>query len=142
MRIDYEHMAVTRRLILAVLLITAGGCGITDPAPDHAPFEARIDSVVAPSSILASDSLRFEVFGFLGNTLCWEFDRLESHRDVDRLTLTALGLQLVTEGVVCPAALAFFRVQVVEPPPFAAPHFDFFAEQGGTLEFLVRVEVR
>ena len=42
---------MTRYGVIATVLMTAGGCGFIGTGIDQLAFEARIDLVVAPSSI-------------------------------------------------------------------------------------------
>ena len=99
------------------------------------------DSIVAPAWILASDSLVFDVYGWLPDP-CWSLERLEVHREPTRLRLRAVRKRTAGDDVDCAQVIVEWTEHVVEAPPFQVGLFDLVAERDETSAVLAQVEIR
>ena len=131
---------LTRYYMIATISLTLGGCdGGTEL--EFIEADASWDSIVAPSWILVSDSLVFDVYGWLPDP-CWSLDRLEVNREPTRLRLRAVMKRTTRRDVACPPVIVSWTRRVVEAPPFRVGLFDLLAERDETSEVLAQVEIR
>ena len=59
--------------------------------PSVTYFIVRVDSISIPDSIPQADTLRIKLYGTVGNSGAYAFDRFEAARDSHRLNLTVWG---------------------------------------------------
>lgn len=103
---------------------------------------ARVESLTAPDSVLAADTVKVELFATIDGADWVVLSRVDAVRSSDRVDLSvwADAYRWTGCGVMPPTEL-MVHYQRDEPPPFAADSFGIVAHQpgGSTMEKWIRV---
>jgi hypothetical protein len=122
--------------ILGIAALLAS-CDITGPEPEG--FIIRIDSISAPASLEASDSLVVRFIGVVTGPECRQSMSRTEFRSPSSLWVTFDG-ELRPPGSDCAATLVEFQHRIAVPAPLKDP-FTITAEDGtgARLQQVVRV---
>lgn len=98
-----------------VTILTLASCGIFGPS--QASFLIRVDSIVAPNVLAASESLTARFYGKIGPDGCWSLAEVDRQATSATLDVTFHGEHDARSGHECTdAPVALNHVEVVAPP--------------------------
>lgn len=109
----------------ALLIVSNVGCSVF--GPDVEKFVIRVDSISAPQSIRANESLQITFWGMIGKDLCSRLDRIDRQITTSSLEITFHGKREEKGGCLTMLALLAdvetltsglqdpFTIRVVQP---------------------------
>ncbi len=128
------------RILAFSLLLALSACSLlgSDNDPEIHYFVAQVNSISVPASIRASDTLTVFLYGWLGNSGCYGFERFEAEREPSRLELAVIGS--VVDAEICTTVMVPVPPKYDVVPPLEGP-FELVIRQpgGSTLERTVEV---
>jgi hypothetical protein len=108
------------RAFLPLLLLALGACDSVFELSSEQHI--RVDSIVAPDTIMAHETLEVAFFGTVGENRCWSFHRFRSQRTSDRLEVSVIArYQEDSRGCVREPVIldgATFQALPPHPGPF------------------------
>ncbi len=125
----------------ACLLLIAGSVACSNIlAADTVRFFIAVDSISAPASIAASDTLTARFFGKIGLNGCFRLERVERSRNAGLLEMRFHGAQNVNRNVACTQMPVMLDHLERVPPPLEGPFkIRVIQPNGSVLEKVVEV---
>lgn len=103
------------------LLGSGAGCSTLTGTEEERAVEhlvAEVDSLDVPAQIASSDTLSIRLSGTVGPNGCYSFDRFDTERSTDRLTVTPVVEHVTGEGFACTMAIVPLDATFAAAPPF------------------------
>lgn len=128
-----------RRVVRAVVACGAlGGLAILQGCEPTAPdrsrrFIVRVDSIVAPATMAANDTLIVWFFGYVGSDGCSYVERIDKYLTLGELRVTFRGKYDGRPGVACTMAPVSLHHPEVVLPPRSSPFRIIVLQPDGTL---------
>jgi len=113
-------------------LIGGAGCGDCKNSEDMGVCPVRCDSLWLPETIGAGDTLDILIVGSVAGAYHLRLDRVEIHREADRLELRvwAQASRWLGEcGTVMPPSCPWLDLEIAEPPPWAGDSIQVIVQQ-------------
>ncbi len=108
---------------------------------DEEEYRIRVDSITAPASVRAVDTLRLVLHGVVGPDGCYRFDRIDERRLTNGVELAVWGIHETGSGLECLHVVVMLNEPYEVVPPLPDP-FTVFVRQpdGSRLERSIAVE--
>lgn len=108
-------------LVVAIAAVGAGaGCNIVSPADGLQQYIIRVDSLTAPASVAANDSLPLKFYGALPDG-CHQYSHLEALVGPQRVEVTVFGTMKTGKNVACTLIYGIVSPTLKAPPPHTNP---------------------
>ncbi len=132
---------VAHRPTVAALAGVAIVCSLTacDQLFHHTDhYTIRVDSIVAPYAVAATDTLRVRFHGWVGRNGCWRVESVEKQLRADALEVLFRGEHDEPQGSICIDMPVYLDHAEAVPPPIRTP-FTITAHEpdGSTLQRVV-----
>ncbi len=126
-------------MVVGVAGAGLAGCGPFDSDGDL--FVIRVQSIVAPALVPASDTLRIRFTGAIGPDGCWNLARVDRRLTDSTLDITFVGVHDASRDHVCVHQPQSLDHEEAIPPPLRTP-FTISARQpdGSLLHRVVTVQ--
>lgn len=128
------------QLFFAILLPLIAGCTTTGDSGSVTvrEYQIKVDSMDAPATAPASDTLNITLHGTVGPTGCYQLDHFEKQRQAGSLSLKVWGKQYDT---ICTQAFVEMHKEYQIAPPLKDA-FEIRIEQpdGSVLTHTVRIQ--
>lgn len=138
------HSLLSLVLLGAVASFGTGfGCTTSAESPDNAPDRmlAEVDSVDAPSSHAADDSLSVRLYGTVGPNGCYSLDEIEAVRSGSEVTLRPMVRDGTDAGRVCTMAIVPLDATHTLAPPFETGTLTVTVSQPGPNDVTATVDI-
>lgn len=110
-------------LISGIIVLPLGGAGCSILGGDgddrrEETLVAKVDSVIVPSRIAPTDTLRVRMRGSVGPNSCYRFEEFDVLRATGRLTITPVVVRTTADDIACATVVVPLNRTYTAAPPF------------------------